>query len=237
MNINYLQKNNSIKGKLKNIFDKINYERILKRFERIHNKNKSFNYLEFGPASGQKFTWTAARLGKNIKKAYFVDISKEILDHIKSLNIVKKLDCFYIKESACSKDFIKNHYELRDSFDFIVSSHVIEHLQNPEDHIAIIHKLLKKNAVLYIATPNLDSYGSKTFGREWRGYIDPTHISLMGYSELENMLLKGGFEILEQGTSFNYKKPFTCITDILKFEFTFCSNDSGDATNIICKKS
>lgn len=39
-------------------------------------------------------------------------------------------------------------------FDLIISNHVIEHVQNQALHIAEIKRVLKKNGLLYLATPN-----------------------------------------------------------------------------------
>ena len=40
------------------------------------------------------------------------------------------------------------------AFDVIISNHVIEHVPDPIDHLAQIHRLLKPDGVAYLATPN-----------------------------------------------------------------------------------
>lgn len=41
-----------------------------------------------------------------------------------------------------------------DFFDIVISNHVIEHIENQELHIHEIFRVLKKNGVCYLATPN-----------------------------------------------------------------------------------
>lgn len=40
------------------------------------------------------------------------------------------------------------------SFDIVISNHVIEHIENQEEHLQEIKRVLKKNFICYIATPN-----------------------------------------------------------------------------------
>ncbi|MFK7937247.1 MAG: methyltransferase domain-containing protein [Saprospiraceae bacterium] len=43
---------------------------------------------------------------------------------------------------------------LNESFDVVVSNHVIEHLPNHQLHLSEIYRVLKPNGLLYLATPN-----------------------------------------------------------------------------------
>jgi len=40
------------------------------------------------------------------------------------------------------------------SFDVIISNHVIEHLDNPKEHVDEIARVLKEDGLVYLATPN-----------------------------------------------------------------------------------
>lgn len=42
-----------------------------------------------------------------------------------------------------------------ESFDIVISNHVIEHVRNQELHLKEIYRVLKKEGVCYLATPNL----------------------------------------------------------------------------------
>ena len=42
----------------------------------------------------------------------------------------------------------------KDSFDVVISNHIIEHVPNHELHISEMHRVLRKNGIVYLATPN-----------------------------------------------------------------------------------
>lgn len=65
------------------------------------------------------------------------------------------------------------------SFDVVVLSHVIEHLQKPIDMLAVIYRILKPNGLFVMCTPNSDSlkedihnvYGRIRYGRSKSYYL------------------------------------------------------------------
>ncbi len=80
-----------------------------------------------------------------------------------------------------------------DSFDAITLNHVLEHLYDPVDTLKICYQILRPGGVIWIATPNLDSYGHKRFGPAWLGLDPPRHLSLFTYKCLASLLKQCGF--------------------------------------------
>ena len=73
------------------------------------------------------------------------------------------------------EEFIKIN---RKKFDFVIFSHVIEHIKNPKNVISQLSKLLKVNGILYIETPNINSH---LFYEEKENYtflLPPEHLWL-----------------------------------------------------------
>ena len=62
------------------------------------------------------------------------------------------------------------------SFDVITLWHVLEHLPNLEQHVAIFKKLLKPNGTLIIAVPNYKSYDAKHYKQYWAAFDVPRHL-------------------------------------------------------------
>ncbi|WP_282134892.1 class I SAM-dependent methyltransferase [Seonamhaeicola maritimus] len=72
---------------------------------------------------------------------------------------------------------IKKLLDLKEnSFDVITLWHVLEHLPNLEDHVAIFKKLLKPCGVLIVAVPNYKSYDAKYYKEFWAAYDVPRHL-------------------------------------------------------------
>jgi 2-polyprenyl-3-methyl-5-hydroxy-6-metoxy-1,4-benzoquinol methylase len=83
-------------------------------------------------------------------------------------------------------------------FDVITLSHVIEHLHQPAKEIQRCFRLLKPGGLLWIETPNVDSFGFKLFGRYWRGLEAPRHLVLFNEGSLGTLLRKAGFHDVER---------------------------------------
>ena len=105
-------------------------------------------------------TILAKSLVAPVKNKLILDIgtgSGDIASYIGKHNTVVSVDI-----SDCRKNK-KNFYFSRcneslpfklESFDVVISNHVIEHVQNQELHIKEIKRVLKKGGTLYLATPN-----------------------------------------------------------------------------------
>lgn len=78
-------------------------------------------------------------------------------------------------------------------FDVVILSHVIEHVHDPVALLRMCHRLLKKNGLLVLLTPNVLSYGHRRFGADWRGLESPRHIHLFTCKTLVRLAQKSGF--------------------------------------------
>lgn len=80
------------------------------------------------------------------------------------------------------------------SFDIITLSHVIEHLHDPVAALKEIHRLLKPGGKVWIATPNIESFGHRLFGVAWIGIQSPTHLVLFNRRAIRQALAASGFQ-------------------------------------------
>lgn len=79
-----------------------------------------------------------------------------------------------------------------DAFQIVVSKHVVEHLENPEQAIVEMGRVLAPGGLLLLGTPNTDSPMHARKQQRWVGYQDPTHISLRSPAEWLSMLHSAG---------------------------------------------
>ena len=80
------------------------------------------------------------------------------------------------------------------SFDVILASHVIEHVNNPFDFVLEVQKLLKPGGRFYITTPNIGGFQARFFGSRWRSAIFD-HLYLFSVRTLCMLLEKAGFSV------------------------------------------
>lgn len=80
-------------------------------------------------------------------------------------------------------------------FDKINMSHVIEHLQYPQETLKTLYKTMKKGAVITIATPNIDTPSAHIFKSYWYALDTPRHLFLFTPTTLSTMIEHAGFRV------------------------------------------
>ena len=85
--------------------------------------------------------------------------------------------------------------KIKKKFDYVIFSHVIEHLKNPMFTLKKLKGILKKNGTLLLETPNFDSAAFRLFKEKFRLLDDPTHISLFTNESMIRALNDTGYKI------------------------------------------
>jgi SAM-dependent methyltransferase len=79
------------------------------------------------------------------------------------------------------------------SFDVVLASHLIEHLNNPGSFLSEIYRILKQDGYVFITTPNISGFQARLFGGRWRSAIFD-HLYLFSVNTLKKMLNNAGFK-------------------------------------------
>ena len=74
-------------------------------------------------------------------------------------------------------------------------SHVVEHLPDPAESLRACRRLLAPGGWLVVATPNARSLGSRTLGRDWRGWEPPRHIHVFDPATLSQVVEAAGLRV------------------------------------------
>ena len=61
-------------------------------------------------------------------------------------------------------------------FEIITLWHVLEHVENLDEYISTLEKLLSKNGTLIIAVPNYKSYDANYYSKFWAAFDVPRHL-------------------------------------------------------------
>ena len=80
-------------------------------------------------------------------------------------------------------------------FDIVFCSHVIEHVKNPIEFIKSTARITKIHGELIISTPNFDCAMARRYGKQFRMYNDPTHITFFSDITLREALEDNGFNV------------------------------------------
>jgi 2-polyprenyl-3-methyl-5-hydroxy-6-metoxy-1,4-benzoquinol methylase len=80
------------------------------------------------------------------------------------------------------------------SFDLVLASHVIEHLNDPAALLTEVRRVLSPGGYFLVTTPNISGFQAKLFRDRWRSAIFD-HLYLFSVKTLSRLLTEKGFEI------------------------------------------
>lgn len=164
---------------------KLSYQNLLKELEPYRKNNK---ILDVGCGRGF-FLETAREMGWEV---YGTEFSATACQLLRDKNIT-------IAEGVLSTNSFNNV-----QFDVITSFEVIEHINNPIEEVEKFYEILRPNGLLYITTPNFNSYLRYILKAEYNVITYPEHLSYYTKKTLGKLLVKSRFKkkkILTTGVS------------------------------------
>lgn len=91
-----------------------------------------------------------------------------------------------------------------ESFDIITMWDVLEHIEDTRPALQKINTLLRKDGLLVIQVPQIDSYISKKTKENW-SMLSPTHVNYFSFSTLSKLLRDNGFKVIDNRSSIELK--------------------------------
>lgn len=177
---------------------KANKKMAAERMKFLSRFIKKGNLLEIGCATGE-FLEEASSKGL---KASGVDMSKTYVEYAQK----KGLDVFCGRIEDTPKD---------KGYDVVAMFHLIEHILHPLQFLNEVSKIIKKDGLLYIITPNIKSSTNKLFGYKHSVYQHPDHYLFYSEKTLRDILSKCGFEVIQASTKEYHHHVFTSIKGYL----------------------
>ncbi len=154
------------------------YNQILDRFEKYRLNN---NILDVGCGEGF-FLEQAKKRGWTV---YGTEYAHQYIE------VCKKKGALMHEGVLDLKNYTTG------SFDIITSFEVIEHLSHPMQELHNFNLLLRKNGLLYLTTPNFNSFSRKVQGKNWSVISYPDHLSYFTPATINTALNLSGFKKLE----------------------------------------
>lgn len=159
------------------------YKTWLLQIEKYKNKGR---LLDIGCAAGFFLNY-ARENGWEVKG---IDISDWAISIAR-----KELELDVIQGTLPEANFPDEYFDVVTMFD------VLEHLPNPSCELQIVRRILKRDGLLVVNVPNIDSFIAKINGKHWNKLIPPQHLYHFTPGHLLKMLEKGSFKILSIKTN------------------------------------
>lgn len=86
--------------------------------------------------------------------------------------------------------------EVTEKYDFIMSHHSFEHMENPESSLKDIYNILSTNGSVLIRIPLASSFAWQKYGVNWVQLDAPRHLYLHTIKSMTILAAKTGFEIV-----------------------------------------
>ena len=83
-------------------------------------------------------------------------------------------------------------------FDAVVISHVLEHLEKPDEFLGNVFRAMNPDGVLYVAVPDLESVQFQLFGKKWDAISPLAHFQYFQESTLTRLLKDSLFVDIER---------------------------------------
>ncbi len=180
--------------------EKWEYRRFL---EDLSERKPKGRLLEVGCGPG----WLLKSAQEKGMEVFGIDFNRFAIEHAKQIGVA---NAKVADVSGLAKEFPGIR------FDAVVVSHVLEHVENPEEFLSDIGKTMAKDGILGIAVPN-SSRSSLKFNiwgnREGWDY-PPHHLTRWSKNNLASFLERNGFRVVlsqeervaEAGEIFNFAK-------------------------------
>jgi len=146
---------------IKNLYKLVNYFR-LKKYSDFLKKPKS-NLLDVGCADANYFD-TLKKISPHVY-CTGVENNQEIVSKAREYGRNVKLGTIYDLDQSLK-------------YDLIIMNNLIEHVRDPVQELRKAGSLLNSGGVIFIETPNTDSWDFKLFKRYWGGLHTPRHTFL-----------------------------------------------------------
>ena len=195
------------------IYQKKYYSPADKPYPEISNHLKQRPFLE------SYFKKEIARIKKIKKKGKILDIGCGpgfFLNIAKSAGFkvfgsdISKFAAKYAKEKFKLDVFggeLNQAKFLTNFFDVITIYQTIEHVKNPLKFLKEVSRILKKDGLLILTTPNQDNFIARILVEKWFGYYYLSHLYFFNPKSVKKILKKAGFKKVKLTSN-----SFSCLS-------------------------
>jgi len=185
-------------------------DKIANKFAATYNESikktiaylkKSDDVLDFACGTGL----ICNEIASNITSIYAIDISHKMIEIAKNKAEKRKINNIIFEKTDIYNDKFNST-----SFDAVLAFNILHLLEKPEEIIERINKLLKPNGYFITSTECAGENRKSTINIIVSVLIKIgilPHMTFFNTTELEEIIINGGFSIIEAESYYNHKQP------------------------------
>jgi len=154
---NYISHKNKGNNLINTLYKLVRNLSLYRKFKLLKKLSEGKTILDFGCGTGHFLAYLAKK-GYN---TYGIELNSDAKEEA-------------IKRSNSTVE--TNLIDIKEKFDIITAWHSIEHVSDLRNTLKLLRKRLKKDGVLLIALPNINSFDSKHYREYWAGLDVPRHL-------------------------------------------------------------
>lgn len=163
----------------------LNIKRINERLDEFEKFRKTNKLLDVGCGPGL-FLTEAKKRGWEVYGTEFTD---------KQITYLQEKGISTFQGKLNSTSFEEN------MFDVIISSEVMEHINNPVEEVGYFHRFLRKGGLLYITTPNFNAIERYLLKGNYNVIAYPEHLCYYTPKTIHLLLSNNGFKKMKITTT------------------------------------
>jgi SAM-dependent methyltransferase len=160
---------------------RLKYAAFARFIKRYFPAGKKIRLLEIGCSQGDLLN--AVRDDPQFE-AMGIDYAVNSVNYARSIGLNAEVTDLFAKQF------------LDESFDLVVSIHVVEHVRQPREWLTEIHRVLARGGVVFLVTPNVAHFKARRGGENWKYWGPPGHLWYFAPKTMSLLGKQIGFETI-----------------------------------------
>jgi len=135
-----------------------------------------------------------------------VDLSKKAVDLASSHTQSERVNFYTL-----------NNFDNKKKYALIAMLEVVEHIPHVEEILKELSVSIETGGILFITTPNYNSFEQRVFKESWRLFCPPEHINFFTKKTLADLLLDCGWEVVKETDEFVFSFSLGIRKKLSKF--------------------
>ncbi len=226
----YIKNREGLRGLLKETKKFLSFRNFIRFIEKNNKDKKDFSILDVGFGAGDFLGYCISKFPES--KVSGVDVNEKYFDYVFERFSSAKLSLYNGEDLPFQSD----------SIDVVTCIQVVEHMNRPEIFFKEAFRVLKKDGIAIVTTPNPTGLAAKILKESWQGIDPDEHISLKPPCEWRRIAKKEGFKVITDGTTLlsGFKLlrmfPFNILNGIILLFFGQFKWSYGESYNLFIRK-